>query len=333
MSQNPKTQGGKPPTFGNYGFTKHADKTRITGGKVGFSNKVSNVKWDKMMQNTGKSTFKTRSGEAIKARETKEMVAKMVAKAGGRGLSGKQIKQKLVRDHGMKYKDAGDIARAATYHYFEPPAEEGILPEDALRNVRASTQSANMAKDIKMGAQKIKERKEGGAAYSDRLGIEGIKHQATVGGEEMKTGISIDESSASANTPGGGKASVDAVEHEAAAGIGAGTGQKQEKKTKSTTVPQKKGSTQPVQISHGGGSTVSAPGKGAAGHSHNLASHGLPSDINIYSGGVVDSRSGKAIDFAEEIRKKKEAELGVNAADDEKTKSPSEGAADDYKEA
>ena len=329
----------------NYKFD-HARKTKIKAGEGTFSKQVSNEKWKKMIRSGGKKEFKLLRGEnkgqILKDVDLKKEVGKILKQRAGSGITGKELKMKLVRKVGMGFKDAETIARAATLHYYEPP-KEGISPKDALRNVRASAQSANMtkdmAKDIKessMGAEQKKNRAKGGAAqasetaYADRLGVEGIKHKATVGGEEMETGISDKESSASANTPGGGKASVDAVEHGAAASIGAGTGQKQEKKTKSTTVPQKKGSTQPVQISHGGGSVSSALGESAAGHGHDPVSRELPG--GIYPGGLVRSGGEKTINFAKEIQKRKEAELGVNAADDEKTKLPSEGAADDHEE-
>jgi len=110
---------GKPPLFGNYGYQKHAKSTRIKDSVV-FNKKVRDVHWDKLMQKTGKANFKTRSGEIIGKRESKKIITDMIKKAGYRGLSGQQIKNKLVREHGMRYSDAGTIARVATYHYYEP---------------------------------------------------------------------------------------------------------------------------------------------------------------------------------------------------------------------
>ncbi|RLC38771.1 hypothetical protein DRH27_01430 [Candidatus Falkowbacteria bacterium] len=113
---------GKPPLFQGYNYQKHAKNTRIKDS-IGFNKKVSDVRWNKLMQKTGQANFKTKGGEVIDRGEAKKMVASMIKKSDFKGLSGQQIKKKLVREHGMRYSDAGTIARAATYHYYDPPAE------------------------------------------------------------------------------------------------------------------------------------------------------------------------------------------------------------------
>lgn len=331
-SQNPKMQGGKPPTFGNFGFTKHAHKTRVTGGKTGFSNKVSNVKWDKMMQNSGRSTFKTRGGETIKARETKTIVAEMVAKAGGRGLSGKQIKQKLVRDHGMKYKDAGDIARAATYHYYEPPPDDGISPEDALRNVRASIQSGKMAKGIKndsMGARLKDKKKRGGATQASdvedysRLGISDEEgHQASVGGQVISLDDARKKKEASANTQSGEESTFGQSGKET---VGVGGSHQQPAKAEKETAAPRKSSMQQVQIKGSSGSTVSQPSGNGTVLDRDV--EGKKSSDGVFVGGVVD-KYGNKIDLnkkeegtsniIEEIRAREAAKKAVAVSGNDK---------------
>jgi len=342
---------GKPPSFGKFGFTKHAHKTRVTGGKVGFFNKVSNVKWDKMMQNSGRSTFKTRSGEVVKARATKKIVAEMIEKAGGQGLSGKQIKQKLVRNYGMKYKDAGDIARAATYHYYEPPPDEGISGEDRLRNVRAgrfifekeAEENQGMAEKLLQGRMdkkkrrgKIKETLTSEKVYKEHLGIEGEEYREYAGGEKKKVGLSDDKFSASANTPSGGQATIGQKRDEKTVGVG-GSHQSTEAKKEKTATPQK--SMQPAQVAHNVG-TVNPPGENEPVVSQNSESQ-EPSGGALV-GGVVD-KYGNVINLNEkgkekgniikEIRAREVAKKAAAENDKEEgDELPSEGVADDYEE-
>jgi len=191
---------GKPPLFGNYGYQKHAKNTRIKDS-VGFNKKVRDVHWDKLMQKTGKANFKTRSGEVVGKRESKKIVADMIKKADYRGLSGQQIKKKLVRDHGMKYKDAGIIARAATYYYHEPeivgPTRKEIEEQERLerkrkeRNVLMSVMSredeegtVGSFRDRRNAKNAIKSSVE--SEDSSRLGVEQRKYK--IGSKEFSEG-------------------------------------------------------------------------------------------------------------------------------------------------
>ena len=309
-----KPIGGKPPSFGKFGFTKHAHKTRVSGGKVGFFNKV---KWDKMMQNSGRSTFKTRSGDVVKARATKKIVAEMIEKAGGRGLSGKQIKQKLVRDHGMKYKDAGDIARAATYHYYEPPPEGKTPAQIAARISQVKTsyelgagKEGSVAGELKnKRTERQEDRKAGGGAqagktaYKEHLGIEGDEHSTYAGGEKMKTGLSERETKSGEEKPVG--------QSEEPVGVGGSHG-KQAMPKEETAAPYRK-TQQTVPLSGGGGGIANPPSN-IIGISGGPERHELSGEIS--PGGLVRSEGVKG-DIIRQLSDEREAALAAAENDKE----------------
>lgn len=254
--QTPPSTGaktGQRPTFGKYKFYTHAKETKIKGGKVGFFNKVSNVKWDKMMSQSGKKEFLVERGkEKVTAREMKRQVANIIEQYGGKGITGKALKVKLVRKYGMKYKDADIVARAATYQY-HVPEPEGPSREDFRKNIRslnATTELSNADEIEQRKNDPLKGKKD--ATYKD-IGVKDTQGENAVAYIGQKKG----------------KASVRSGESdEAVAGIESktiriGVAGEHGKKDESEALQEKRteGEYRPVKMSMGG-----VPGSISQGH-------------------------------------------------------------------
>ena len=210
------------------------------------------------------------------------------------------------------------------------PEDTGPTAEDRRRLVAQVKAGAGLVEGKEqqgMAAQlenrrtkRKKDRKAGGAAqagktaYAGHIGVGGIKHKTTIGGEETETGIKSNENSASANTPSGGKASVDAAEHAGAAGVEGRHGN-QAKAEEDSATPQKS-SMQQVQIKGSSGPTVSESAKNEAGLDQNP--EGQESFGGVFTGGLVNKSSDKLIDFKAEIQRIKDADQAEESVDGER---------------
>ena len=186
----PKQTGtpGVKPSWHEYKFGKHASNVAIKGGKVGFFNDVSNLKWDNLLiTKSGKREFKINRGkDKITTRELKKEIGKMLEKSSGQRYTGKRLKEHLVKKMGMKYQDADLVARAATYHYYEAPPE-GPSKEDIARRINAIRATAGMADNLNSKRLGSRVKKDAEESFSTRLNVKGreYKTSAAVGSTTM----------------------------------------------------------------------------------------------------------------------------------------------------
>lgn len=320
----PQQASAKPPIFGRYGFQRHAKKTKITGGKVGFHNKITNVAWDKTVRQSGKNVFTTKDGKKMTAKQVKQEVGELVGQAGSKGISGQLLKKKLVRKLGMKYKDADIITRAATYHFYKPEGM-GTSKEDIKRRIVGSRISDEQAKPSM--AEKLVEGREDRAEKvlrdekNKKWGMEGIGvekdgHMVYMGQASPKAGhepaVSVEQGQAPAPVTGehGNEAEVGEPEAEPLAG-GFGTKQ-QDKKEGAETAKKEAGS----KVIH-----LAEDQTGLAGPRANKSPQEREGEI-IESPGQKQAPTSLKSEFMEDLRKK------YNKIIEQKRK-----AADDYEEA
>jgi len=134
----PKQMGqpGKKMSLSKYKYAKQASDVRLKGAER-FGKELSDFAAEKKFRQLGKTKFKTRGGDTIRSREIKGIVKEELKKAGIRGLSGKQLRERLVKKHGLKYEDTKDIVKAVTHHKYVPP-QEGPTEAEIQRNIEGA---------------------------------------------------------------------------------------------------------------------------------------------------------------------------------------------------
>jgi hypothetical protein len=187
-----------------------------------------------------------RSGEKKDFQDIRKDIEEIIKKGSNTGLSGRQIKEKLVKKYGYSYQDAEKIVLATTHFFYSPP-EEGLPPERVKALIRQSRMASelhgSMATSIKKAKSKDSIKKRTKDDYT-RLGISDVKgHKASVGGRV----ISLDEARANKEkvvsaqvSAGVTSAQTDKTGKEAAASIGEKlSGKEAEKITAAVGVKQK----------------------------------------------------------------------------------------------
>ncbi len=265
---------GKTVRLVNYKFQEAKD-TRLPGSVVNFQRKVSDIKFrEALKQKLAQKEILLRSGEKKDFQGIRKDVEEIIKKGSNIGLSGRQIKEKLVKKYGYSYQDAEKIVLATTHFFYSPPEEE-LPPERVKALIRQSRMASelhgSMATSIKKGKSRDSIKKRTKEDYT-RLGISDKEgHKASIGGRV----ISFDEARASkekavsAQATAGGVASAQVDKQtgkEATASIGEKlSSQKAEKVTAAVDVKQKeeKMADDYVEEKKGGGAPSIMPSGGS----------------------------------------------------------------------